>query len=292
MNKSRCIPVLGVVVALVPALPSSAISITSGTSVLEINETNGAIGAATFDGVNFFNEGFPVSNFGFSDGDDAFVIATTQGFGNLAVLTEATVAGSTVSGSFFDIAFARTYSTVTGVDNAFRVTTIFQNNGVTEQEILAFDTFDPDQGVSNVGSFDTSNDVLPLAGGTVGQATSTDGLTFLLGSLDSRAIVASGAPFEIETIGDLTGFVISPFDAGGVSADQGTHLGLDLLLGAGEQTTFTFDFTFGSTIDEAQASFIAANPGGPAVVPSPAAIGIGLIGTTLLGSRRRRQVSA
>lgn len=257
--------------------------ISNGLLSVDISDSNGAINSVTFNGTEFFRQGTYVSDFGFQNGTDTgtFVRNTAEGVTQQLV----TVTGTTVSGNYggggADIQFTRSYSLVPGV-NALRITTQLTNQGVSPTTVSYFDTFDPDQGVP-LYSYSTFNDVLSLAGTIVGQAVAGSNYTFVAGSLDPRVVVASGGPFWINDGTTLNYFLDFPEDGNGFFDDQGTHLGLRVLLGAGETTSVTYKLAFGLTSAEARDAFTETQ------VPEPGSIAIFAAGSALLGVVNRRR---
>ncbi len=240
--------------------------LTNDSLTVDIREVNGAIDTVLFGGSDFFNPGSPISDFGLQNGTDTstFVLNTTTGLNQQPVSVTSTDGEIIVTGTYTeggaDVDFTRTYSLVEGL-NVLKVETEFVNNG-SDLTLNYFDTFDPDQGIDQGTGFGTFNDVLPLpiALGpvTVGQATESNGLTVAIGSLDAEITVASGSPFNIGDGFTLNDFLASPFDGDGTFDDQGTHIGVQLELEAGESESFEYFQAYGETIEEAQEQLILA----------------------------------
>jgi hypothetical protein len=268
------------------SLPAFGGAITNGNLNVEVSDGNGAIRSTVFDGKEFFREGTYVSNFGFQVGNDTSTFLANDAYGSSGV--GVTVSSNQVSGSFAGIQFTRSYSLVSGLD-VLRISTNFINDGAATT-LSYFDTFDPDQDLS-VSGFGTFNDVFGIASiaGIAGQATGQSGLSFLLGSVDSRATVASGGPFGIFEGNALNDFFDNPVDGDGSFGDTGTHIGLRTRLASGQSTSFVIDLAFGSTAAEAKTQFILANSG-IAPVPEPTTIAILGLGSVLgMCSRFRRK---
>ena len=257
---------------------------------VDIREDNGAIDTVLFSGSDFCNPGGPVSDFGLQNGTNtsSFVRNDTSGFTQQPVSVSEDDGSVVVTGTYTqggaNVDFKRTYTQIDGF-NAFEVETEFTNNG-SDVNLRYFDTFDPDQGVDRGSGFSTFNDVLTLDTGAgeakIGQATESGGLTFILGSLDSDATVASGNPFSISSGSTLNNFFTSPFDGNGALADSGTHIGVELDLDAGESETFNYLQAYGETIDQAQEQFIDA-------LTPPAEI-FGTEGNDVLAGTNRRDI--
>ncbi|MFN5851662.1 MAG: PEP-CTERM sorting domain-containing protein [Pirellulaceae bacterium] len=259
--------------------------ISNGSLVVDISDSNGSINSVILDGTEFFRHGTYVSDFGFQNGTDigTFVLNTAEGFtGQLVSVTGTTVSGNYVGGGA-DIQFSRNYSLVSGV-NVLRITTQLTNQGIAPTTVSYFDSFDPDQGFPILGYF-TFNDVISLAGTVAGEASALSGYTFVAGSLDPRVVVASGGPFAIISGSLLNDFFDFPVDDNGFLDDLGTHLGLRVLLGAGQTTSVTYDLAFGPSSAEARDEYTAAQ------VPEPGSIAIFAAGSALFGvvNRRRRK---
>ena len=269
--------------------------LTNGALTVSLR-SNGAIDSAVFGGVNFFKPGAgtDVSNFGLQNGSDtsSFLLNSTHGLSGFSVVESGfSYSGSVLLGSGASLNYQRTYSLVAGL-NALRVVTTVTNTGLARFTVSHFDTFDPDQAFSliqdpnNPASFQTSNDVFALAGGRVGQAsinTNSSQLTVLVGSLDSRAVIASGGPLQIASGKDLNKFLATPVDANGLLDDKGTHIGFRQELDVDQSTTFTYLMTFGANPNEAQQAFSLT------AIPEPSSMAIfGAIGICGLFLHRRR----
>ncbi len=265
---------------------------------------NGAIDSVEFGGANFFKPGLDtpsgavgtsVSDFGIQNGTDAksFLLNDTNGGAGLTLAeSDFTYHGAHTWNSGADLDYLRTYSLVAGL-NAIRVTSTIKNVGSASFTVSQFDTFDPDQAYglipgSGIEPFETFNDAFSLAGGRVGQAsidvTGSNGirrgLTMIVGSLDSRAVLASGDPLQIGSGDDLNEFFRAPADAANKLDDEGTHIGFRQLLNPNESTTFTYIMAFGANPTDAQRAFTLAS------VPEPASVAVfgalGLCGLFLL----------
>ncbi|WP_417749592.1 PEP-CTERM sorting domain-containing protein [Rosistilla oblonga] len=268
--------------------------ITNGSLAINIRDDNGAIDSAIFNGIDYFGQGTHVSNFGFQNNTNTstFVVNNTDGGTGQPV----SVSGTTVSGVFTgggsNLGFVREYSLVSG-QNILRVTSDFTNNG-GDITFSYFDSFDPDQGEPLGQGFGTFNDVFSLSGGAVGQARiDSSGFehTVIAGSVDGRATIASGNPFQISDGVTLNSFFGSPFDGNNAFADTGTHIGIRTFLGSGQSTSFTYDLAFGLDPTSAQSAFTQANAVS-AAVPEPSSLalfGIGACVAGLGGARRRRR---
>jgi hypothetical protein len=240
-----------------------------------------------------------VSNFGLQNGTDAgsFLVNDTNGSTGLPLAES----GFSYSGTHFwssgtNLDYLRSYSLVAGL-NALQISATITNRGLASFSVSQFDTFDPDQaygvipGPISLASFETYNDVFGLAGGRVGQASinTSNGskLTVLIGSLDSRAVIASGDPLQLGSGADVNDFFQNPADADGLLDDEGTHIGFRQTLNVNDSTTFTYIMAFGANPNDAQQAFADAN-NILASVPEPSSIAIfGTIGVYGLFLRRR-----
>lgn len=285
---------------LIAALSTQAQAgvLTNGTLTVTLR-SNGAIDSAVFGKANFFkNGGQDISDFGLQNGTDisTFLVNDTNGGSQLSLVEAGfSYSGSHSWGSNTDFDYLRSYSLIAGL-NALRVTTTITNRGLASFTVSHFDTFDPDQGYGALlgppspDAFETYNDVFDLAGGRVGQASidrNGSHLTVLVGSFDSRAVIASGAPLQIGDGSDLNGFFQAPTDANGLLDDEGTHIGFRQLLNVNQSTTFTYILAFGANPNDAQQVFTLAS--GPlASVPEPNSLAVfGAMGLSLLLLRRK-----
>ena len=280
---------------LVAALSTQAQAgvLTNGTLTVTLR-SNGAIDSAVFGKANFFkNGGQDISDFGLQNGTDisTFLVNDTIGNSQLSLVEAGfSYSGSHSWGSNTDFDYLRSYSLIAGL-NALRVTTTITNRGLASFTVSHFDTFDPDQGYGallgppSLAAFETYNDVFDLSGGRVGQASidrNGSHLTVLVGSFDSRAVIASGAPLQIGDGTDLNGFFQAPADANGLLDDEGTHIGFRQLLGVNQSTTFTYILAFGANPNDAQQAFTLAS------VPEPGSLAVfGAMGLSLLLLRRK-----
>ncbi len=270
--------------------------LTNGSLTVTLR-SNGAIDSAVFGGANFFKPlaGTHVSNFGLQNGTDTntFLLNDTNGGAGLSLAeTGFSYSGTHSWGSDANLAYLRSYSLVAGL-NALRVSTTITNTGLNGLTVSHFDTFDPDQAFGVIpggvlASYQTHNDVFGLAGGLVGQASINAGgsqLTVLVGSLDSRAVIASGDPLQIGSGTDLNDFFLAPADANGVLDDEGTHIGFRQALSANQSTTFTYIMAFGANPNDAQRDFTLASVPEPSTLVVFGAFGLSSL---FLGFRRKR----
>lgn len=254
---------------------------------------NGAFQSVEFAGTNFFAPGHRVSNFGIQRGTDpsTFLLNDTYGGAGLALSESGLNYQGTHAWGSDTLHYLRSYSLVAGV-NALRITSTITNTGTTGFTISQFDTFDPDQAYEDLAPlfpfslvpFQTFNDVIDLMGVRVGQASvnlPSNELTMIVGSLDARAVVASGAPLQIGSGNDLNKFFNQPSDAEKLE-DEGTHIGFRQFLNPGESTTFRYIMAFGSNPQNAQSAFTLA------AVPEPSSIAVfGVVGLSVFFLRRR-----
>ena len=246
------------------AATASAVAspLSNGALTVTVDAVSGAIGTAEFLGIDYFNPGSPISDFGFLNGDDptTFVRNTTTGLAGQPVVVSPTVASGVYTGGGANVGFQRRYSLAPGA-NALVVTTDFVNFGEA-MTLTYFDTFDPDQGVGLGLGHETYNDVLDVFGRRAARASvAADALhTVVIGSMDPRSTVASGGPFELSSGSRVNTFFDSPTDGDGARADQGTHIGFRARLAAGSATSFRFVVAFGETPEDAARAFGFAVP--------------------------------
>jgi T5SS/PEP-CTERM-associated repeat protein len=248
-------------------------TLSNGSLSVLIRSDNGAIDAALFSGIDFFNPGTPVSDWGLQAGTNTstFRLNTTGGVTGIPVSVSGGGSTATVSGTYTlggsNLAFTRQYQLVTG-QNAVRVTTLFENNAESPFTLSYFDTFDPDQGSS--ASFSTFNDVYSTgstrlaraSASSNGTSSGTPTLSFVAATNDASATLAAGGPFSIGSGDTLNAFFAAPTDGNGTLADQGVHIGLRRTLAPGDSYSFTTVFAFGLTPSAAELAALASLPGG------------------------------
>lgn len=283
--------VLVALVIFTLANQTKADNLNNGILNITLRDDNGAIDDVVFDGINFFQPGTPVSNFGFQNNTSTvtFEINDTNGGTDIAVNDLGTTFTGTYTGGGTNLDFQRSYSLVPG-QNVLQVTTDITNTGL-DVTFSYFDTFDPDQGQTITGNLNTFNDVFNLSTGRVGQARiegpgANDDYTVLVGSYDARATIAAGGPFQINDGPTLNGFFAAPVDGNDVFSDNGIHIGLRDFLGAGQTTSFTYYLSLGIDPASAQAGFTA--------VPEPstyALLGLAAFAGLFFYRRRNLQVA-
>ena len=266
--------------------------IVNGDLTVNINESNGAIDSLEAYGVDWFNSGTFISDYGFLF-DGVFNRNSTAGGdsinpGQLSISNSESNANSVfVEGTYAnDFGFSRRYSVVDGTANLLRIDTSLTNYSNVFASILGFETFDPDP-----DDFDTFNDVQTSASGFNVALARDDATnqTFLVGSSGSIA-TAAGDPFQIDSAASLNSLINSPFDGNGSLADQGLHLAFRYDLNVGERlTTTTFlavsDAGFSGAINTLSTNNIA-NVREVVDVPEPSTLAIFALGVIGLASRR------
>lgn len=218
--------------------------ITNGHLTVTVRNDNGAIGSYVMDGVNYFGEGTYISDWGVQIGSDTntFRINRTYGSSGIPVVVTRVSANQVdVSGVITlagkNISFVRSIRVSETRDAMLFSYTLTNNDTIDPVEISIFETFDPDQGVMSGGDYETYNDVVEIGDLRVAQAVDKGGLTFMIGTRDSRMTLAAGSPFAISNGTILNTFFSAPYDGEGVYDDEGVHIGLRVTLAAGSTTT-------------------------------------------------------
>lgn len=227
-----------------------------------------AISRVLFGGRDWYNPGTPVSN---------YVIAINQNFydfdtysnGNTGTYNPlARVCGSPskISADSFifweNVSIERVYSLAKGA-NAFIVKTTFKNNSESPVLVEFAETFDPDQDFDFNSNFNTRNSIITLGGILAARAIGEDtSYTVIMGSPNSESVVEAAGDgrgfFEIDNYSRLVQFLNNPQNGQGIVDDLGIHCGFRRTLAANETYTFSMVQGFGTTISEAENSFLAA----------------------------------
>lgn len=220
--------------------------ISNGNLTITVRNDNGAIDSYVMDGVDYFGQGSHVSDWGIQIGTDTstFRLNNTNGSTSIPVtVTKTAVNKVEVTGvinwSGKNVAFTR--SIIVSQDkDAMLFSYNFKNNDTMDPvEISIFETFDPDQGISSGNGYGTYNDVVSFGSLRVAQAVDRAGLTFMIGTTDSRMTLAAGSPFRINNGNGLNNFFVNPYDGEGNFDDEGVHLGLRVTLDAEEEVDAT-----------------------------------------------------
>ncbi len=218
--------------------------ITNGHLTVTVRNDNGAIESYIMDGVNYFGQGTYISDWGIQIGNDTstFRINTTYGNSGIPVtVTRVSANQVDVSGIITlagkNISFVRSIK-ISQTRNVMLFSYSLTNNDTIDPvEISVFETFDPDQGLISGGSYGTYNDVVDTGELRVAQAVDESGLTFMIGTTDSRMTLAAGSPFAIDNGNILNTFFTAPYDGEGTYDDEGIHIGLRVTLEADTTTT-------------------------------------------------------
>ncbi|MES9937145.1 MAG: PEP-CTERM sorting domain-containing protein [Sedimenticola sp.] len=260
-----------------------AILLSNGTLSVDIDASNGAIASAVYSGSDYYNPGYPVSDWGLQAGTDTTTYranTTRSSTDSIGVTVTSGTDSVDVSGTFSGVDFTRTYSLASGLD-VLITDTIFTNSTDGAVNIRYFDTFDPDQG----SCCSTYNDVLTLNGAIVAQAVDNiTSLTSIIGdSSDETGFLTSGLAID-------SGSVLNSFLAGTLSTDPdgalrdvGMAIAYDLTIGAGESISLSFLHAFGTSPRTAQIAFTSA------MVPEPSILALFGLGLAGLGLSRRKK---
>jgi hypothetical protein len=222
---------------------SYALEISNGSLVVNVREDNGAVDSYILNGIDFFELGSHISDWGMQVDTDtsSFEINTTYGSDGIPVVVtqissnSVEVKGLYTSGGA-NVEVVRTLSVLSNFDAlvfSYRLTNLDAFDPIT---VNIFETFDPDQGQTTGHGFGTYNDVFIQDGFKVGQAVDETGLAFMIASNDPRVIMASGNPFNIGNGSALNNVIANPYDGEGGFADLGTHMVLVATLEANEVT--------------------------------------------------------
>lgn len=270
-------------VALLAGAAQAATLTDSGLTV-DIRDDNGAIDTFSFGGLDFFNPGIPVSDFG-ARIDGAFFSNDTSGNGTGFFVTSDTDS-VTAAGFFGTLSVARTY-TIDALAPVLKITTTLLNVAGVSTSVDFFETFDPDQ-----NDFTTTNDVTTTAGGNlVSTAIGNTDFTSVLGSTLAPTAIEAGGVFEIDSSFALDDALLSPVDGNGSAADLGQNLIHSFTLAGGESVTFDTFLAAGSSLADGLANYDAA-VNGVAPVPLPASLPLMLVGLGGFAALRRRNKKA
>src|SRR2546421_161180 len=128
----------GVITPLWGMLPSPAKAsvLSNGNLVLTVNDGNGVIQSVKLTGVEFYQLGTPVSDYGLQvNTDSSSFRLNSNAFGSSqSVAVSSTASTITVNGTYTaggaNVSFTRQYTLVAG-DNVIRTTTTFTNNAAS-----------------------------------------------------------------------------------------------------------------------------------------------------------------
>lgn len=280
--------VLALVCSGLVAGSAAAAPITQGALSANIDNTNGAISNVSFGGTEFYRQGTFVSDFGYQVGTNTGTFQRNTAGGSLGTgpvtVTAMNATTVVVTGASNGVAFTRTYSAVPGLDVLRTAVTLTNTTSGTITNFRAFEAFDPDQGIPS--TFSTLNDVFPLVGIPVSQASVGSGLTVVAGGLGG--ITGFLNNLGIFSGGDLNSFFGGPLDPNGASGDIGFAFGFQQTLAPGQTVGYTFDQAFGTTPQNAQNAFVSAQQ-----VPEPATLAaFGAMAAVGFGYTRRRKAVA
>jgi len=268
---------------------AAAFSLTNGNLTVNVGD-NGAISSLVFAGFEFYREGTFVADFGLQVGTNtaSFRLNTINGAAGMAGSSTNPTWNGTYANGGETANISRTFSIVTGLD-VLAVTTTITNTSTGALTFRSFDTFDPDQGVSAGGGFDTQNDVFSLAGLSVARATqlagSAAGLSVVMGPGGPLGFHGF-AGLEINTGSELNTFFLGPEDPNGAVSDIGFAIARELVLAPGATGSWTFFQAFGRTVGSAEAGFTAV------AAPEPTSLLLLGGGLVAAGRRLRRRRAA
>lgn len=223
-------------IALASTAHASVIS--DGGLVVDIRDDNGSISSVAFNGIEFYQRGFFVSDFGFQLGSDTGTFALNDANGSTGIsVAVATGANTvTVTGVYEGIQFDRVY-TLSGGNTLHIDTTVVNASGLS-LTLLAFDSADPDQGIDNLVDFNTVNDI----NGSSASATNVDTVTWVNpGSGVLTFVPSSLGIFDGST---LNGVLAAPYDPNGLTEDIGVAIIFQQALNPGESASFGYSQVF------------------------------------------------
>ena len=220
------------------AVSGSAITLTDGSLSVDIREDNGAIDTLLFEDRDFYNPGFPVSNWILQVGTDTSTFsANTTGGDNPIGVTAVTAVenGISVVGDYTaggaNVRVERNYALLSGA-NTLRTTTTLTNLG-SDSTLALVDTFDPDQAAEPF--FQTRNDIDDGTARSVGP----NGYTVEFSGLPSSYSQSDLGVLDGDQLNQF--FADAPFDPDDSISDIGVSLGVREQIVSGDSLTVSFD---------------------------------------------------
>ncbi|HEY9879774.1 MAG TPA: VCBS domain-containing protein [Leptolyngbyaceae cyanobacterium] len=220
---------------------SSDPAISSGGLTIRIRQDNGAIGSAVFNGIDYFNPGTPVSNWGLEVNGN-FVLVGTMGGGVSSSVTSLSSDTVQVTGTFNGIKFTRTYRVL---GETLQVSVKVENLSSSSATVKIFDTFDPDQ-LNFSQNLDTYSQNFTEGVAKIAQASQGGGYTVLLGTPDPSVSISAGNLFQISNSSDLNYALTFPEDPNGAYLDLGIHAAASRSLGTSQSFDYSYVLAFGS----------------------------------------------
>jgi uncharacterized delta-60 repeat protein len=235
---------------LIPFSPSDP-TLTNGGLTIKIRQDNGAIASAVFNGIDYFNSGTPVSNWGL-EVNGSFVSNSTIGGGASSSVTSLSSDTVQVVSTYNGVRATRIYKIF---GETLQVSVKVENLNLSSTTVKIFDTFDPDQ-IQFGQNLDAFSQTIP--GGVIKAAQASQGTaqTVVLASVDPSISISAGNPFQIFNPGDLNFVLSSPGDPNGAFLDLGIHAATSRILDASQSFNYSYVMAFGSTSSSANTNLV------------------------------------
>jgi hypothetical protein len=282
--------------------PPGSTLLDEGNLAVTITNFGGRISSLMFKGIELYQVGFFLSDWGLQTGTNSATFVVNQAdsgdIGQPMTLVTATTNSVAYTGTYTaggaNVAVQRTYTLVPGVD-VLDTRQTFTNLGTAAINLVTFDTFDPDWQLNGVDyyamyahRYTLSADGVSIQ---VGRGVMTnDGTTILVGTTDAAAVLAAceTSYFGIQSSSNLNTLISTGgADSGGAVVDDSLDIARGLTLAPGAGASFEFYQSFASSVGTAELALEMTATGAsnfpPVITGQPASQTVVTGGTATFG---------